>query len=368
MTEPRSDGNVKGGMMHKGILVGLLSISVVLLFGSAALAFHDAGVAYCGGCHTMHNSENGQPIDPDHLNGNQYLLKLDTPSDVCLSCHATSHGAVLGTDPLNPPPELGGGNFVFLLEDNINDGHSGGSHPILGYASGHNLDAPAYGVGPDAVLTNAPGGNYPAEAMGCTSCHDPHGNTNLRLLYGVGPIQGGLYIFTNPAPTGEVMSYNSPGETNSNHTAYQSGWSAWCANCHGNFHSANNPEALIHPSGVALGGIATTYNLYNGTSDPYGGSQATAYLAAVPFEDLAVTLNSTAGPTATSKVTCMTCHRAHATSAQNAGRWDFNVTYLDDDGVASGSYAIPNPYNDPSQRSLCNKCHLKDLNDELVTP
>jgi cytochrome c553 len=356
-------------MMHKGILVGLLSISVILLFGSAALAFHDAGVAYCGGCHTMHNSENGQPIDPEHPNGNPYLLKLDTPSDVCLSCHATSHGAVLVEDPLSPPPELGGGNFTFLLEDNINDGHAGASNPILGYAAGHNLDAPAYGVGTDAVLSTAPGGTYNASMMGCTSCHDPHGNTNIRLLYGAVPIQGGLYSFTNPAPVGEVMSYHSTGETNSNHTAYQSGWSAWCANCHGDFHHSANPSILEHPTGETLGGtIAGRYNLYNGTSDPNGGSQATAYLAAVPFEDPAVTLTSTAGPTASSRVSCMTCHRAHATSAQNAGRWDFNITLLDEDGVESGSYAIPNPYSDPSQRSLCNKCHFKDENDELVTP
>jgi len=357
--------------MQKAILVGILSISVLLLFGSAAMAFHDSGVAYCGGCHTMHNSENGAPVDPDSPDGNVYLLKDETPSDVCLSCHATSRGAVFGTDPLNPPPQKGGGNFVYLLEDNLNDGHNGALNPIPGYAAGHNLDAPSRGVGPDAVLTSAPGGNFPAAMMGCSSCHDPHGNENLRLLYGVGSVQAGIYTFTNPAPEGAILSTGSSGgtESNSNHTAYNSGWSEWCANCHGDFHSQENPSSLVHPTSEGLGGtIAATYNLYNGTSDPYGGSQATAYLAAVPFEDASVTTTSTAGPSATSKVSCMTCHRAHATSAPNAGRWDFKVTLLEEDGVESGSYAIPDPYSDPSQRSLCNKCHFKDINDELVTP
>ena len=93
--------------------------------------------------------------------------------------------------------------------------------------------------------------------------------------------------------------------------------------------------------------------------------QATAYLAAVPFEDAANTTTSTAGPTAASQISCITCHRAHATSAPDAGRWDFNVTFLHEDGVESGSYQIPDPYNDLNQRSLCNKCHNKDAGDEM---
>ena len=60
----------------------------------------------------------------------------------------------------------------------------------------------------------------------------------------------------------------------------------------------------------------------------------------------------------------MTCHRAHATSAPDAGRWDFSVTFLIEDGDESGSYEIPNPYTD-NQRSLCNKCHRKDEFDIL---
>ena len=39
-------------------------------------------------------------------------------------------GAVLGPDPLAPPPEKGGGNFGYLFEDNLNDGHGGGADPI----------------------------------------------------------------------------------------------------------------------------------------------------------------------------------------------------------------------------------------------
>ena len=96
------------------------------------------------------------------------------------------------------------------------------------------------------------------------------------------------------------------------------------------------------------------------SADPTGGVSSQAYVAAVPFEDTDNTTGSTAGPSASSQVSCVSCHRAHASSAPDAGRWDFSVTLLHEDGAESGSYVIPDPYNDLNQRSLCNKCHNKD--------
>ena len=251
-----------------------------------------------------------------------------------------------------------------MLEDNLNDGHNGHLSPILGGRGGHNIVAPSRGVAADEILSHAPGGTFPSSILGCSSCHDPHGNTNFRLLNGVGDVQDGLYTFVNPAPIATGIS-TSTTETNSAHTAYKSGWAEWCANCHGDFHSEENPSALIHPTGQVMGEGNTyiNYNLYNGTEDPYGGSQATAFLALVPYKDPSMTTSSTVGPTATSKVTCITCHRAHASSAPNSGRWDFNITTWSEEGVESGSYAIVNPYPSAEQRSLCNKCHVKDAEE-----
>ena len=92
------------------------------------------------------------------------------------------------------------------------------------------------------------------------------------------------------------------------------------------------------------GDTVAKYAAYDGTSDcianppalgqPCGsGTAATAYLAEVPFQDAAMTTDYEGGPTATSEVACMTCHRAHATSAQDARRWDFTVTGLAEDGA-----------------------------------
>lgn len=324
---------------------------------------HLGGVAACDYCHTMHNSQDNAPIDPDHPEGNAHLLRRATATEVCLLCHADYVSHNFGSDPLNPGGVVGAGDFVFLLEDNLNDGHGGAGNPIPGRAAGHNVVVPSMNVGPDDVLTVAPGGEYPSDRLGCTSCHDPHGNGNFRNLYDVGQVaQAGFFAYTNPAPDAEGKSIYHGYESNSRHTAYQGGMSEWCANCHSEYHASL--ADFKHPSGLLLGpDIAEAYASYDGSDDPLGGAFSTAYLAQVPFEDPSNTTTSTQGPTEASRIMCLTCHRAHASSAPDAGRWDFALTFLEDDGVASGSYPIPNPYGSLNQRSLCNKCHVKDLDD-----
>lgn len=331
--------------------------------GGNPKGIHRGGVARCDVCHTMHNSQDGAAVDPDQPAGNPWLLRQSNSTDICLNCHAGYVGDVFGSDPLNPPTEKGAGNFVFLLEENVNDGHGGGANPVPGHGAGHNVVSPDRGVAADPVLTTAPGGTFPSEHLACTSCHDPHGNPDFRMLYGAGrEVQNGLYAFTNPAPDADGLSIYHGRERTGRHTAYRGGVSAWCGNCHEDFHQ--NETDFVHPSGIAIGQeMADAYNGYDGTDDPLGGVSDVSYLPLVPFEDADVTVYSTEGPGAESVVMCLTCHRAHASSARDAGRWDFSVTYLVHDGVESGSYAIPDPYDSPNQRSLCNKCHVKDLFD-----
>ena len=194
--------------------------------------------------------------------------------------------------------------------------------------------------------------------LSCTSCHNPHGTDSYRLLNGTGPVQGGIVDFIHPAPQAVGIVLNAGAESNANHTAYLSGMSAWCANCHGNYHTVDGMGGFQHEVDHNLsGGTAGQYNRYNGPSDQIGASPSNAYIAAVPFEDAAATPSSTSGPTGSSRLMCLTCHRAHASSAPHAGRWDFNVAYLREDGLASGSYPIPSPYIDPEQGQLCIKCH-----------
>ncbi len=326
-----------------------------LTLGGTAAAFHEKGVANCSGCHVAHGGEPGVLAGPSVDGG---LLIAESPSDVCLLCHAESLGAVLGSDPLAPPPERGAGNFVFLLEDNINDAAGGASDPILGDASGHNLAAPGHVLGPDPRHARSPGGSFPASRLGCTSCHDPHGSSSFRMLRGAGPVESAMFTFSYPAPLAEGTGVSSSPETDSHHTAYLAGMSNWCANCHGQYHEAGSGSAFEHPVDVSLGTtVSARYHEYRGDGDPTGGLRSTAYLAEVPFEDPGNTTSSTEGPESRSRVMCLSCHRAHGSSSPAAGRWDFGVSLLVDDGRESGSYRIPNPYGDPGQGPLCQKCH-----------
>jgi len=314
----------------------------------AGTGVHNGGVGSCSTCHTMHAGA-GQ-------NGGSLLLS-GSSSDLCLSCHATEYGAVLGPDALAPPPERGPGNFVFLLSTNINDGADGATNPIPGDAAGHNLSAPGHGLATDGTRLTSPGGTYPAADLKCTSCHDPHGNTNYRFLWG----PGGNSSFAYAAPEAEGLDLAlGEVENNANHVAYRGGVSLWCANCHAGYLQKHNRmgSSFRHWTDTTMGSmVRERYGVYNGTADPTGGVAATSYLAAVPFEVADNTLTRTSGPTATSRVMCLTCHRAHATSSPAAGRWDFNVARLGDDGLISGSYPLPNPYLDPDQDPLCRKCH-----------
>lgn len=337
----------------------LITLSLIFLLGSSSQGFHADGVASCNSCHVMHNSQDGEPVDFTNPLGNEILLKDESPSDVCLSCHADQNGSVLGSDPLNPPPERGPGNFVFLFEDNINDAIGGATSPIPGDASGHNFNAPSVGIAADGTNLTAPGGTYPSLNMSCTSCHDPHGNQNYRQLYGAGDIQGGTFQFIYPAPIAEGIDFNST-ESQTNHNAYTSGMNEWCMNCHTSVHTQGAGAGFRHDMNELLpSSVISYYNVYNGTADMTGGTYSTAYLAEVPFEDATVTTTSTTGATSNSRLMCLSCHRAHGSSSPSAGRWDFNVTFLVDDGVASGSYPIPNPYGTNNQRPLCQKCHMQ---------
>jgi len=356
------------------------ALAVTLVATSAANAFHDGGVAACNGCHTMHASQDGVPPPGGNPAGNPYLLLLGNPTDVCLTCHA-SRGAFDAGEGHGP-----GGDFYWVTRTYTWSAH-GHAQESPGDAHGHNVFSKTYDISSDAALDHAPGGDFLSGRLSCTSCHDPHGNTAFRMLYGteVGPVYGDdpRYKFTADPPlaagNGWATQVGSGGEeTDAQHTVHKSGMSEWCANCHFAMHSANTMD-FVHPTGFALGETAGSYNAYVSSTDTQGGNPASAYRGLVPFEDVDVDLGQvdptsyTAGPDPADLVMCLTCHRAHASAFRDIGRWDFGATFLNadshpqltDGGASAGdvanryyAYAFPD-----AQRSLCNKCHVKDAGD-----
>ena len=367
--------------MRTMIWIPVVVVSLVLIT-SPARAFHDGGVAYCAGCHTMHVSQNGGPGYHWTPGGNPDLLMYGNATDTCVRCHyfrgQMSNG--LGRGP--------GGDFYWLTKTFTWSTPEGATASSPGHTHGHNVVCNVFNVPADPLLQHAPGGDFLSSELGCTSCHDPHGNQNFRMLYDsqIGPRYVGdtRFAFTADAPlargnAGTTLVGGGADETDARHTVYKSGFGEWCANCHAAmFDGAGVSHA--HPADVALGTtIADHYNGYLSTDQPGGGDPTISYRGLVPFEAVDVDLsavdpaNATAGPGPGDRVTCLTCHRAHATPFADAGRWDFAATFLEadshprsGDGGASPQDIANRYYGyvfSPNQRSLCNKCHVKDFGD-----
>jgi hypothetical protein len=146
---------------------------------------------------------------------------------------------------------------------------------------------------------------------------------------------------------------------------------------------ANNTK---HPTGNAakLGSeFVGNYNSYSSTGNING--QATpgdAFFRLVPIErgtdqQSALSPSNTFGADAQSNVSCLTCHRAHASAFNDATRWDAQQEFLadsipasnstNDQGIAAEDLKNNSYYGEDMvakygqfQRSLCNKCHLQD--------
>jgi len=372
------------------------------LTAGSAMAFHGGGVAHCDGCHSMHNS----PENPISGSPNEALMKGSDASSTCLNCHTGAGGYhINSTDGSNLN---GGGDFGWLSNEYM--GGRTGTTPYAGDNAGHNIVATDFGLNADGTLATAPGGTYDASLLGCTSCHDAHGQVqdgtaggslpvgasgsyaadapagtikgNYRLLgdsmYEAGHNINDGFAFTNDAPVALASG------SNGYQVRYGSGMSEWCANCHTDY-LVTDPDSMLgkHPTAVTLSkdGYDVNYNSYVATGD-FTGDVSTAFDPLVPIETgstdqatlVAAGVTSTVGADANSQVMCLSCHRAHASAFNNMGRWDFETDQLSKSayltsasfpstGVAmygDGVAIDPVAKYGVAQRSLCNKCHVQD--------
>ena len=373
-------------------------VASFFLFSGTAFALHSGGVAHCDACHSMHNSaDNPRFGDPNAPN----LMKGSDASSTCLNCHAGD-----GTGYHNSLTDVGngvsqGGDFFWVKASSTYDYPAWTGGPGVFNDpdnTGHNVIAANFGLNVDGTNVTAPGGIMPSNTLFCTSCHDPHGQIdggtgagapaisasgsygaaaptdgsvlgNFRLLG-----DAGYKLITSDAPIARSANagYGQPGGYG-NSTDYGSGMSGWCLSCH-TLYSAGNMHTV---DGV----VPAAYNNYKASGD-YTGTVADSYDSLVPFErgatdGSALDPTSTVGSDGTSTVACISCHRAHASAFDNAIRWDSTHEFLSKSGILNevttsvlAGGAIPY-YKDGAaldldteyghyQRSLCNKCHVKD--------
>ena len=137
-----------------GLLVAVL---LCLGFGVTAQAFHDGGVAHCDGCHTMHNSEDGESIIEGGDVGvtGDSLTKGTDPSSTCLVCHE-GIGSYHVLSPTATITNLTPGGDFQWLKKTFTWMVRGNPVTRKGESFGHNVIAADYGLVQDSVLDRPP--------------------------------------------------------------------------------------------------------------------------------------------------------------------------------------------------------------------
>ncbi len=354
--------------MAKKLLI-LVFILVVSMMGSSVWA---RVTGLCSNCHTMHNSQNGQPVDE---NGPRiYLLDpVSTFTDACVACHSAEDSTTIVVEgstripivlnlqePTYPSDgsssgTLAGGNFYWLY---ANAGVGGENQSVYG----HNVLA-IDGVPADENLSQAPGKPDMASGPNCARCHDriercESCHTPAHHADDSGPVvgkEGGWYRFLNSSEHGSdttgVIGIEDPDweqtVSASDHNEYMgtnnpygnddNSMSNYCAGCHFKFHGIgyvdsdgsviadNHSPWFRHPAHLPLPDDPNKeYYYYNNP----GGSGPGSYNPIAPVArdpDVLVTMT---GPSSivtpgSDQVMCLSCHRPHGTPYPDMLRWNY---------------------------------------------
>ena len=415
---------------------------VALAAGGVSYAFHDGGVAECSGCHSMHASPAPAYLLAYQDQSSTCLSCHENAGDTGPTrYHISTPAAELALDTDIVVQRTPGGDFVWLRQDLSAFATDGTAIFNNGEDRGHNIVAADNAYVADST-PQAPGGTMTSADLSCVSCHDPH--SRARRLpagnvvyppttgtyepitdsgsYGAIPVAGesvGTYRLlgssayqafssgpTFPGNPAAVVNsdYNRTEAVTQTRVAYghagvagYASWGKWCATCHPDMHTDSSPNT-VHEVDGNLSGQATIYNKYVMTGD-LTGAQLTAFTSLVPYAEntadpatlVAKALiddSDLSGPTASDRLACLTCHRAHASGWKWMLRWNGDAEFLTLGAPGAPVYpgvdaGLPGPqgqfnqgyttaqmaatyYDRPPtvfaghQRSLCNKCHNKD--------
>ncbi len=330
---------------------------IATIAGLVALTLAGAGVAQaaagphgpytstsdgCAGCHRTHTAASPK-------------LLINTNTGLCLTCHGTAatgaetnvvdgvyEGTTLGTQNAG----LTGGGFTNAHQDTAltgtaTSGATTSVHAVQG-TPGYSSTATMWGAG---SLNSGAGSAFD---LYCTSCHDPHGNNNYRMIK---TLVNGVPVTVTPTDESSksytTASYYKP-------TAGTGQWeiSGFCAACHTRY------QATASGSGETDSGDSIF--AYRHRNDAASGSALNGLTYSFPA-NLALPVSSVNGGTPTASpdnrsMVCLTCHYSHGTRATM--------------GFTSGSVAWPGGGSSPNgnsrssllrldNRGVCENCHAK---------
>ncbi|TSK04306.1 MAG: cytochrome C [Geobacter sp.] len=381
--------------------------------------FHNGGTGNCSGCHTeppqligsdagstcllCHQAPIGVSLPSKHyistnLNTFSICVQLPPGGDFCWLRKTYKWSTLQGAGELSSG-ERHGHNVVavdFGYEADSTLIHSpGGNYPSMNLTciSCHDphgkyrrlADGSISNSGPEIVAS----GSYPDSP-------EPTAYTSVgtyRMLSGKGyqpkSLPGVPPLSADPPAAIAPRNFNRSEGVYDTHVAYGSGMSEWCLNCHPGLSGLHK-----HPSGAGAllsQEIVSNYNSYVRSGD-LTGHRVSAYTSMVPYEvnsrDYALLKSIAAfsdqkgnGPSGGENVMCLSCHRAHASGWDSSTRWNMQSTFLVYNGMYPGTdNSVPVEYSQgrlsaetektfydrPArdfsvfQKSLCNKCHLRD--------
>jgi len=402
-------------------MIAAVAVPGVALANSGPHGGYVADTDLCAQCHRAHTAPSTLTwTDSAHNQKNALLIsESDTMLAFCLACHDdASQGAdtnVIGGTYQGTKYGTPDGNLISGAFGGVNKSVS---TTALVDQAGHVVTSfhittegstwGAFGGGTTGDVTQLLGtGNK--IVMTCTTCHDPHGSSNYRILRDVvnGVTVGGYdsaatgkdpfgndWSPQNPKPTPFVISdeegfpqggfqlhvsYATTYTPNYTKAQYAKapdnntgkGMSGWCAGCHTQYIVADAASATLvngvptvlngskYNSGDGLGFIDRHRHSVNVALASYTGTSTmiTGDTLGLPL-DHDISEKANVHNSDTDWIECLTCHNAHGTTATMAGYANFKTLTTDDPGYRG---VLPDYSNllKLDNRAVCEHCHNK---------
>ncbi|WP_456377149.1 cytochrome c3 family protein, partial [Lutibacter sp.] len=315
----------------------------------------------CIFCHTPHNSSPKAPLWNKNTSGTSYILynsstldatpgQPDGSSILCLSCHdgTIALGEIVSrTTPINMTGVMPSKSN--LTTDLSNDHPISFTYDAALAASDGQLKTPP--LTSQAVLDHN-------SKLQCTSCHDPHKETNPKFLRASTEFSDLCFIchdktyWANSTHKTSTKTWNGSGTNPWAHLelAYATVSQNGCANCHDS-HNANGKPRLLKAAleennclDCHNGNVAST-NIQAELAKIYKHDVSNYSVVHDPIEATFVT---------DKHVECQDCHNPHASNSTTATAPSVNGSNI---GV-SGINQAGNPVNPATNTyEICYKCH-----------